>query len=144
MGVVLRRGAHHRRPADVDQLDRRVALERVEVADDKVDRLHALAFELGEMRLVLPVGEDAGVDRRVERLHPAVEHLFLTGDFVDAAVRDPLGCERLGRAAARHDLNAEFFEFARERDERGFVGNGDERPHLATRCSMELDRTKER
>ena len=31
VGVVLGRGAHHRRPADVDQLDARIGVERVEV-----------------------------------------------------------------------------------------------------------------
>ena len=51
IGVVLRRGAHHGRAADVDVLDhRRIVgagaahlLERVEVDDDEVDRLDAVA-----------------------------------------------------------------------------------------------------
>jgi hypothetical protein len=53
VGVVLRRGAHHRRAADVDQLDARVAAERVEVDHDQVDRLDAVVGHVGlVLRLV--------------------------------------------------------------------------------------------
>ena len=84
MGEVLRRAAQHRRPADVDHLDRllladavlaRDLLERVQVDADEVEQLDPVLGERGQVGLDLAAGEDAGVDARVERLDPAAEHL---------------------------------------------------------------------
>ena len=67
VGMVLGRRPHERRTADVDQLDPRVGRERVEVDDDQRDRLDAVLGEVGAVRLVVEVGEDAAVHLRVER-----------------------------------------------------------------------------
>ena len=64
--VVLGRGPDHGRPADVvivDELDRRVGPERVEVHDDEVDRLDAVLRHVG-----LVVGVDG---RRGSRRAPS-------------------------------------------------------------------------
>ena len=71
MGVVLGRRPHHRRAADVDQLDARVAGERVQVDDDEGDRLDAVLVEVAPVLGVVEVGEDPAVDLRVQR-HDAV------------------------------------------------------------------------
>jgi hypothetical protein len=91
VGVVLGRGAHHGGAADVDLLDHVVADrtggdgldERVQVHHDELERRDV---ELGELTLVIleaQVGEQAAVDLRVQRLHPAVEHLGDPGDGGD-------------------------------------------------------------
>ena len=54
VGVVLGGAAHHGRPADVDQLDRGVGGERVEVADHQVDGLDALGLEVGQVARARP------------------------------------------------------------------------------------------
>ena len=78
--VVLRRGAHHRRPADVDVLDRLVEraagprdrlAERVEVDDDEVDRLDAGLLDRRHVLRQVAPREQAAVDLRVQRLHAA-------------------------------------------------------------------------
>ena len=79
---VLRRRPDHARAADVDVLDRlglghaRLRdrlLERVEVAHHEVDfRQLVLGERLHVLRLVA-LRQQAGVDRRVQRLHAAVE-----------------------------------------------------------------------
>ncbi len=85
-GVVLGRGAHHRRAADVDVLDRILEaaigigdglLERVEVDDDQVDRLDAV---LAHHRVVFAAApEDAAVDFRMQCLDAAGHHLREAG-----------------------------------------------------------------
>ena len=59
-------------------------------------------------------GEDAGVDARVQRLHAPAEHLRHPGELLDAVDREPSVLERGGGAAARHELDAERGEAARE------------------------------
>src|SRR5438067_1226987 len=82
VSVVLRRGANHRRAADVYLLDglfERDALagdrllEGVEVDDDHVNRLDAVLFERPRVFGTLADGEDAAVYARVERLDAAVQ-----------------------------------------------------------------------
>ena len=91
--VVLRRGAHHRRAADVDLLDALVGAgaggdrlgERVEVDDDEVERRDAELLELRDVLGLAAVGQDAGVDGGVQRLHPPVQALREAGDLLDRA-----------------------------------------------------------
>ena len=42
--------------------------ERIEIADDEIDRLDPLAFELGQVLRLRAVGEDPAVDLRVQGL----------------------------------------------------------------------------
>jgi hypothetical protein len=88
VGEVLRGRAQHRRPADVDHLDRvfladRAAgddvLERVEVDADEVDRLDRVVLERGAVICPVAAGQDRRVDARVQRLDPAAEHLRRLG-----------------------------------------------------------------
>ena len=62
VGVVLGCCPHHSRTADVDLLDRRLGLERIQVGDDEVERLDAVLLHV---RLVFGIGrnrQDATVD----------------------------------------------------------------------------------
>ena len=59
--------------------------ERVEVRHDEVERLDAVRLEVGAVRLLAAVGEQAAVDLRVQRDHPVVEHLGHAGDVLDRA-----------------------------------------------------------
>ncbi len=71
-----------RRATDVDHLDRLVDSdelgadrrgERGDVDDDDVDRADALGRELVHLGVDVAAGEDAGIDRRVERLDLAAD-----------------------------------------------------------------------
>ena len=119
--VVLRRGAHHRGTADVDQLDRRVRVERIEVAHHEVDGRDVVGREGREVLGLRAVGEDAGVQSRVQGLHAAVEHLGETGHVGDLQVRDARGAERRGGAARGDEFDAVRGESRREFDQPGLV-----------------------
>ena len=74
------------------------------------------------------VGQDPGVDPRMERLHPAVEHLGKSGDGRDVGDRQARLAERPGGPAGRHELEAEVHESPPEVDETGLVADRQERP----------------
>ena len=130
--VVLRRGAHHGRTADVDELDRRVGRERVEVAHDEVDEADSQPVERVEVSRLRTVGQDPSVDPRVECLDPAVEHLGRAGHLGDLDVVDARSGEGLGGAPARDELPSEIGESAGEVLEAGLVVDGQQRPHPPT------------
>ena len=112
--AVLRRGSDHRRAAHVHGLYRRLRLERVQVANDKVDRGDVLSGKVVDMGLDRPVGQNAGMNGRVQGFHATVEHLGNARDQGNFCVIDP-GCrEGIGGAAARDQLDAESGETARE------------------------------
>ena len=87
--VVLRRRPDHRRSSDVDRLDGGLRSERVQVACDEVDRRDVLSRQIGEMRRQRAVGEDAGMDARMQGLHTAAEHRRHAGDGGDLGVSIP-------------------------------------------------------
>ena len=112
--VVLRRGTDHRRAADVDLLDALVGAgaggdglgERVEVHDDEVERRDPELLELRHVLGLAAVGEDAGVHRRVQRLHPAVQALREAGDLLDRCHGHPGVGDPPGGGARAHQLHA--------------------------------------
>ena len=133
---VLRRGAHHRRTADVDVLDRVVQraagprdglAERVQVDDDQVDGRDRVLLERRGVRRDVAAREDAAVDLRVQRLDAAVEHLGEARVIADLGDGESRVGERLRRAPGREQPHAEPREGARELDHAGLVGNGNQR-----------------
>ena len=156
-GEVLGGGAQHRRAADVDHLDGLLLAdpelgdhrgERVEVGTDEVERLDPLVGERGEVVGAVAAGEDAAVDARVQRLHAAAEHLGRRGDDLDAGRRRGRALDVLGGAAARHQLEAQLGQAAREVVEAGLVVHGDQRAHSSpttfgsSRCSTSWIRSR--
>ena len=133
--VVLRRGPHHRRAADVDLLDALVGRgtrghrlgERVEVDHHEVERRDAELVELRHVLRLAPVGQDAGVHGRVQRLHPAVEALGEAGHLLDRGHRDAgVGDPARGRAGG-DELDAGGVQAAGQLLEAGLVVDADQR-----------------
>ena len=89
VGVVLRRRPHHRRPADVDQLDAGIVGERVQVDDDEGDRLDAVLLEVAPVVGVVEVGEDAAVHLRVQGDDAVAEDRRQAGELGDVGDRQP-------------------------------------------------------
>src|SRR5690606_13936601 len=114
VGVVLGRGADHRGPADVDLLDDVVEAgagghglgEGVEVADEQVERLDAEFGELLAVGVFADVGEETGVDLRVEGLDAVVEDLGETGEVFDLGHRDAGFADAGGGGTGGDDLDA--------------------------------------
>ena len=143
--VVLGGGADHRRPADVDLLDRlgqghpglgHRRLERIERHDDQVDRRNAVAREGLEVGGDVATGQDAAVDLRVQRLHPAVEHLRKPGDVGHVAHGQPRVAQELRGAAGREELDPQPAQLAGEIDDARLVVDRHQRAtHLHRRAS---------
>ena len=113
--VVLGGRPDHRRPADVDLLDEIVEAdarlvgrggERIEVDDDEIERVDRGGGERLPMRRQPPIGEDAGVDARMERLDSAVEHFREAGHGGDVGHRQSGRAKRASRASGRNQLEA--------------------------------------
>ncbi len=132
---VLRRRAQHRRAADVDVLDRiveravglgRGLRKRVEVDDEQIDRADAVFFQRRHVRGIVAPRQQAAVDARVQRLHAAVEHFREAGDCADFGHRQVVLRQQLCGAAGGQQLHAGLVQRAREIDDAGFVGDGEQ------------------
>ena len=137
--MVLRRGAQHRRPANIDVLDairevgptlaRDDRAEGVEVAGDEVDRREAVARQRLLVCGQITTREDARVHGRVKRFHAAVEHLGQARDRFDLRNGDTSGFDRTVRAPGRDHLPAELDEPAGERFDTSLVVDAEQRAH---------------
>ena len=133
-GVVLGGGAHHRGAADVDLLDALVGRgargdglsEGVEVGDDQVERLHLEVRQLLDVGVQAAVGQDAGVDPRVQGLHAAVEALGEAGQVLDLGDRQAQALDQPGRATGGHERHARVVEAADQLLQPGLVVDGDQ------------------
>jgi hypothetical protein len=154
---VLRRAAQHRRAADVDHLDRvglgdpapgRHLLERVEIDADEVECLDVVLLESCDVIRLVPAGEDAGVDARVERLHAPAEHLRRVRHRLDMLDRQADRLERGSGVPARDEPPAEPHQPARERVQAGLVPGRDQRTQSSlttsgsSRCSTAWTRLR--
>ena len=132
--VVLGRGADHGRPTDVDLLDAvlhtgaggdRVG-EGVEVDDDEVEGGDLQLLELAHVVGQAGVGEDAGVDARVQGLDPSVEALGEAGQVLDLGHGQPQAGDGGGGPTGRDELDAGLGQATDEVLEAGLVVDGDE------------------
>ena len=124
VGMVLRRGPHHRRPADVDQLDPRLLAERVQVDDHEGDRLDAELLEVTSMVGIVGVGQDAAVHLRVQRDHSMAEDGREARALGDVGDRNPRLGDRSGGPAARQQIPPQVVQAASELDDPGLVVDG--------------------
>jgi len=101
--VILGRTTNHGRTTYVDQFDRRLGRERIEVHDHERNRLDAEPCEVGAMRRIIEVGQDPAVDGRMQRDDAMAENRLEPRDGCDVGDVDPSIGERAGRAAARQN-----------------------------------------
>ncbi len=107
MLVVLGGRPHHGRPADVDELDGGIRREGIEIDDDEVDGVDPVGLEVGPVRGLGAVGQDAAVDLGVQGLDAAAQHLGRAGHLGDLGVRDAGLPERGRRVPAGDQLPTE-------------------------------------
>ena len=84
----------------------------------------------GEVVGAVAPGEDAGEDRRVQRLDPAVHHLGKPGHVGDVQDRNAGGGNGAGGAAGRDELDAQPGEPRAKRRQAGFIRNTQNRTHI--------------
>ena len=130
--MVLRGRPHHGRAADVDLLDALLEArargdglpERVEVDDDQVEGRDPEVRELADVGRLTPVGEDPGVDGRMQGLDSAVQAFGEAGQSGDLGDRDPGLGDGRGRRAGRYDAASGFVECSRQLFDARLVGDG--------------------
>ena len=135
VAMILGRGAHHGRAADVDVLDRVFQravglgyglLERVEIHHHEVDAADVVRGDRVHVFRKVAAREDAAMHLGVQGLDAAVEHLREAGVLGDVGDREAGFAQHAGGAAGRQQLDAERGEFAGEIEHAAFVGNTDQ------------------
>ena len=133
VGVVLRRRPQHGRPPDVDVLYRgsqgavgvgHGLFEGVEVHHDHVDRGDGMLVHDQVVDAAPP--QDAAVDLRVKRFHPAVHHLRKAGVIRDLGDGYAVVGQQFRRSAGGEYLDPALGEGLGEGEQARFVGHADE------------------
>src|SRR5699024_10309944 len=112
--VFLRRRADHGGASDIDLLDALLLPgagghgvgKGVQVGDHEVDRGDLEFLELAPVGVLTTVGEDAGVDARVQGLDPAVEAFGEFGEFFHRGDRHAGHGDHRGGGPGGDDLHA--------------------------------------
>src|SRR3989338_8678165 len=105
---ILGRCAEDRRPADVNHLNSRLLLERVEVNYYEVYRLDLVLLGLSLVLFVPALVQYAAVYARVQGLHAALEELRKARDVRDIGNLQAGLAQSLGSASRRYYFNAEL------------------------------------
>ncbi len=129
-GMVLGRGAHQRRSADVDGFDRQRlllgrSLEGIEVDDDEIQRRNAVPVEIVAVRFEARVGEDTAQKTGVQRLDPSVEDLRKLRELLDRRDRNAGLLQVALGAAGGVDLHVPVDESAGQLGQTALVGHRD-------------------
>ena len=129
---ILGRGAHHRRPADIDILDDLVKMyswfsgglfKGVKVHHHHVDRLNPMLARRRHVCCIVPDMQDAPVDFRVKGLHPPIHHLRKAGKLGDVFHRNTCIAQQLGRASSRDQLDFQAGQFGGKLNNPSLIGN---------------------
>src|SRR5262249_36623652 len=110
--------------------------EWIQVANDHVERLDTLAFQLLHVLGVVPDGEDAAVHLGMQRLDAAAHHLRKAGHFgyvehLETALR-----EGLAGMAGRDQLGAEARQDLGQVDQAGLIADTEQSPTNGTQTHM--------
>ena len=100
--------------------------EGIEVHADEVDQPDPVLSDRREVLRQVAAREESAVDRGVQRLHAAVEHLRELREICDVTHFEPSITQRLGGAASRDKIPLEFCEPSGEIHEAGLVGYGEQ------------------
>jgi hypothetical protein len=130
VGVVLRCRTQHRRPADIDLLDRLgqrdIGLgdrsrKRVEVDDHEVDVADAMLLHRAHVLGEIAPTEQAAVHERVQRLDAPIEHLGEARVLGHVLHLEPSLAQRARRAPRRKQAKAALGDHLGEVHETGLV-----------------------
>ena len=141
----------HRRTADVDILDHFLigharlggrSLERIEVADDEIDRLNAVRRDRSHVLRRVATGEQTAVDDRMESLHPSIEHLREARNLRDVADGEARVGQSFSSAAGGDEFDPEPDQSLGEIDEAGLVGNAQQGTADGTVHGCEVSRSR--
>ena len=101
-------------------------LERIEIDHQQIDRPDVVRTHRVGVGGIAAHRQQAAMDRRMQRLDPAVHHFGKSGEIADVEHGEPGVAQGLARAAGRNQLDAVAGQRAGEVDDAGFVGDGNE------------------
>ena len=134
MPVIFRSSANHRRPANVDILNRRRkrdirfrhgCFKRIEVAYHYVNSGDAVRIRFGAVFRILPRREEPAVNFRMERLDSAIEQLRKAGVVRDINDVNPCFTEMSRRAAGGQNFHPALGEDVRYLQKVRFIVDAD-------------------
>ena len=128
MGMVLGRGPHHRRSANVDRLDAGRRLERVQVHHHQIDRVDPVGLQVGPVGGVVAISEDPAVDAGMEGHHPMAQHDRRARVVGYVHHRQARGLDHPGRARTGDQLPPQLDEPRGQLDHARLVVDRDQRP----------------
>ncbi len=138
--MILRGSAQHRRAADIDVLDRVVEraldsrhglLKWIQVDDENFDRIDRMLGQRARVFSLGSIGQQAGMDARIQRLHAPIEYLWKAGVLRDLGNFDPALAQQLCSSAGRQNVKAKGAQLLSKIRDTGFVGNAQQRPPAA-------------
>ena len=110
IAMVLGGGPHHRRPTDINRLDRGLPIHRrvcnglaegIKVDHHHIDGGNRLGLQVGPVAGIVPAGKDAAMDAGMEGLHPTPQDLRGPGVISHPGHRQACGGQGGGGAATR-------------------------------------------
>ncbi len=134
--VIFGRRPHQRGTADIDVLHRvpprdvrprHRLLERIQVDAHHVDGVDAVASQVVPVRRVVPIGQNAAVHLRVQRLDPAAQQFGKTGQLLHRSHGQPRRRQMTHGAAGGQQLEPEPYQPSGKLDDAGFVGHAQQR-----------------
>lgn len=142
--VVLRRRPYECRTTDVDEVDTRLARERVQIDDDERNRHDAVRTEIGAVLGEVGVGEDAAVHLRVQGDDTVAEDRRVPG--FARHIDDGDTCIRKSTCGppARQQFPAEFLQTACQFDDSRLVVRTEQRAGHARTVDAHLPPTTRR
>ena len=135
MLVILCRGAHHGRTADIDVFDGLFQtatrsgnglVEGVKIHHHQFDSWNRRLFHRRHMLRHIPPRQDTGMNFRMQGFDAPVEHFRKTGVIANFGDRHTSILQQLGSAASGKYGHAELAQSEREFDNAALVGNTDQ------------------
>ena len=132
-GEVFGGASHHRRPADVDVLNRLFVghigprdglLERIQIDADQINGRDVFARNGAQMFGLIAARQKPAVNGGVQSFDAAIHHFGKAGHLGDIGHGQPGLAQGTGGAAGRENLKTQLDQTRRERGETVLVGNG--------------------
>jgi len=134
--MVLRRGAYHAWPTDIDILDnffeggaaRDGRLERIKIDHYEIDRQNVVLFHFRYVRRIVAQRQNPAVNFWMKCFDSAVHHLGKAGKLGNIFDGDFVIAQQRRRDARGHELDVKFCKNTTKLDDALLVGNTDQGP----------------
>ena len=121
MGMILCGGTNERWPTNIDEINARVAAERIQVHYSEGQRLDAIFGEFGDMFGLIEVSQQTAVDHRMQRDHPVPQDGGISGEVGQVNHRQTGASYGFGGSAAADEAPTKVVQPLRKLDDSGLI-----------------------